>query len=131
MTSQPYKSTPVFDEVSLPQALRRAHNTKPGAWALIQVLEGVVRYHVEDGSAPPVDLVPGRPGLIRPGQLHHVEPLGAMRMRIDFYDHEPALPAGSPTAAAARTGTPDIDVANPAAPASAPIGAGRGDDSVA
>lgn len=125
MTSQPYKSTPVFDEASLPQALRRAHNTKPGAWALIQVLEGVVRYHVEDGSAPPVDLVPGRPGLIRPGQLHHVEPLGAMRMRIDFYDHEPALPAGS------RTGAPDIDVANPAAPSSGPIRAGRGDDSVA
>ncbi|HWJ70313.1 MAG TPA: DUF1971 domain-containing protein [Sphingobium sp.] len=124
MTSQPYKSTPVFDETSLPQALRRAHNTKPGAWALIQVLEGMVRYHVEDGSIPPVDLVPGKPGLIRPGQLHHVEPLGPMRMRVDFYDHEPAIPSGLPSSGAARTGMPDIVPARP-------VGAGRSGDFVA
>lgn len=91
MMSMPYKSTPVFDEISLPQALRHAHNTKPGVWALIQVLEGAVCYHVEDGSAPPEVLVPGRPGLIRPRQLHHVEPLGPMRMRVDCYTDEPAL----------------------------------------
>jgi len=91
MAPAPYKSTPVFDEVSLPQALRNAHNTKAGVWALIQVLNGAVRYHVEDGSAPPAVLVPGRPGLIRPRQLHHVEPLGSMRMRVDFYTEEPAI----------------------------------------
>ncbi len=131
MTSQPYKSTPVFDEASLPQALRRAHNTKPGAWALIQVLEGVVRYCIEDGSAPPVDLVPGKPGLIRPGQLHHVEPRGPMRMRVDFYDHEPSIPSASPASGATCTGAPDIEIANPVTAPSGPIGAGRSGDSVA
>lgn len=131
MTSTPYKSTPVFTEVTLPQALRQAHNTKPGAWALIQVLEGVVRYHVEDDSAPPTDLLPGKPGLIRPGQLHHVEPLGPMRMRIDFYDHEPAVSSGTLSPAAPRTGAPEIEAANPADALSSPIGAGRSGDSMA
>ena len=32
-------------------------------------------------------------GLIRPGQLHHVEPVGAMRMQVEFYDHRPAVAA--------------------------------------
>ena len=91
--SKPYKSTPVFDAETLPAGLRRAHSTKPGVWGVIRVLEGVVCYHVEDGSAPPALLTPAAPGLIHPEQLHHVEPVGAMRMQVEFYDHRPALAA--------------------------------------
>lgn len=91
--SQPYRSSPVFNADTLPAALRRAHTTKPGVWGVIRVLEGAVCYHIEDGSAPPALLTPTTPGLIRPGQLHHVEPVGAMRMQVEFYDHRPALAA--------------------------------------
>jgi hypothetical protein len=42
---------------------------------------------------PPALLTPATPGLIRPGQLHHVEPVGAMRMQVEFYDHRPAVAA--------------------------------------
>lgn len=91
--SKPYKATPVFDAETLPAGLRRAHSTKPGVWGLIRVLEGTVRYHVEDGSAPPRILSPASPGLIEPGQPHHVEPLGAMRMQVEFYDHRPVIAA--------------------------------------
>ena len=93
VASKPYKSTPVFDAETLPAGLRRAHSTKPGVWGVIRVLEGAVCYHVEDGSAPPALLTPATPGLIHPEQLHHVEPLGAMRMQVEFYDHRPALAA--------------------------------------
>ena len=87
-SQRPYRVTPVFDQDTLPQALRNAHNTKAGVWGVIRVLEGKLRYVVvETGSAQV--LSPERPGLIAPLQLHFVEPLGAMRMQVEFYDSPP------------------------------------------
>jgi hemoglobin len=88
--SKPYRSTPVFDEQTLPQALRQAHTTKAGVWGVIRVLEGCVRYRVEAHDHD-VILSPGTPGLVRPQEPHHVEPVGSMRMQVEFYDHPPAL----------------------------------------
>ena len=86
----PYKSTPVFDEVTLPAGLRREHRTKAGAWGIIRVLEGRLRYQVLDPNSE-VILEPGRPGLILPEQPHLVEPLGPVRMQVEFYDSLPDL----------------------------------------
>ena len=84
----PYRTTPVFDETSLPQALRSAHNTKPGVWGLLRVLAGEVRlvFH-----APRVELIvdPAHPAVIAPQALHHVEVTGPMRMQVEFYDKPP------------------------------------------
>ena len=44
----PYKSTPVFDENTLPAGLRREHRTKVGVWGIIRVVEGRVRYRILD-----------------------------------------------------------------------------------
>jgi tellurite resistance-related uncharacterized protein len=88
--TKPYKSTAVFDETTLPAGLRREHRTKPGAWGVIRVLEGRLRYQVLDPNSE-VILEPGRPGLILPEQPHLVEALGPMRMRVEFYDHLPDL----------------------------------------
>ena len=41
---KPYKSTPVFDENTLPAGLRKEHRTKAGVWGVIRVLEGRLRY---------------------------------------------------------------------------------------
>lgn len=88
--SQPYRTTPLFDERTLPRALRNAHSTKAGVWGVLRVIEGCVRFLLEDGS--PARLVtPGTPQLIEPEQRHHVELLGPMRMQVEFYDHAPAL----------------------------------------
>jgi hemoglobin len=38
-------------------------------------------------------LTPGQPGLIEPEQMHHIEPIGAIRMQVEFYDHRPAMAA--------------------------------------
>ncbi len=86
----PYRSTPVFDENTLPQALRKNHNTKQGVWGVIRVLEGQVRLNIVD---PPSEIIlsPDQPGAVLPQQLHYVTPLGAMRMRVDFYDAPPCL----------------------------------------
>jgi tellurite resistance-related uncharacterized protein len=83
-----YKATPIFDQETLPEKLRKAHHTKAGTWGVIRVLEGKLRYVIEDTQLESI-LSPDCPGLVLPGQFHHVEPLGAMRMRVEFYDHPP------------------------------------------
>ncbi len=88
VTPVPYRSTPVFDQDTLPQALRARHDTKAGVWGRIRIIEGEVRITYLD---PPSELVliPDNPGLVRPGQPHFVTPLGPMKMQIDFYDQPP------------------------------------------
>lgn len=81
---QPYKSTPVFDENTLPGGLRKEHRTKAGVWGIIRVLEGRLRYRVLDPITETI-LDPDHPGLVLPDQPHFVEPLGAMRMQVEFY----------------------------------------------
>lgn len=79
-----YKRSPVFDQDSLPAGLRRQHSTKAGVWALIHVLEGRLRYRIHQ-PASEIVLTPQIVGLVRPEQLHEVEPLGPMRMFVEFY----------------------------------------------
>lgn len=87
---QPYRVTRVFDEDSLPDALRKRHSTKAGAWGLIRVLDGRLRFVTIEPPAENI-LDPGHPGLIAPEQIHFVEPLGPIRMQVEFYDSPPAL----------------------------------------
>lgn len=86
----PYKCTPEFDEHTLPAGLRKEHRTKPGVWGVIRVLEGRVRYHVLD-PASVVILDADHPGLVLPDVPHAVEPLGSMRMFVEFYNQLPDL----------------------------------------
>lgn len=88
MSIQPYRSTPVFTEATLPAGLRAEHRLKAGAWGLIIVLEGRLKLTYVDPPSE-VILTPGAPGRILPEQAHFVEPLGAMKMRVDFYDAPP------------------------------------------
>jgi len=84
----PYRSTPVFDETTLPAALRDEHSTKTGVWGVIRVIEGRVRLELLDDGTETI-LTPDRPGCVLPEQRHRVEPLGAMRMRVEFYREPP------------------------------------------
>ena len=88
---QPYRSTPVFDQNTLTQALRARHNTKAGVWGVIRVLEGELRLTYLGDPSSEVLLTPDQPGLIRPQQPHFVTPLGPMKMQVDFYDQPPTV----------------------------------------
>ncbi|MBM3621194.1 MAG: DUF1971 domain-containing protein [Alphaproteobacteria bacterium] len=79
-----YKRTPVFDQDTLPAGLRRAHRTRPGVWALIHVIEGRLRFRILEPFEE-TELAPGKPGVVRPGQPHEVEPLGPVRMYVEFH----------------------------------------------
>jgi tellurite resistance-related uncharacterized protein len=87
---QPYRSTPIFDEKTLPAALRREHRTKPGVWGVVRVLEGELKLSFID---PPEVLIvsAATPGLLLPDQPHFVEPVGRVRMQVEFYDRLPEL----------------------------------------
>jgi tellurite resistance-related uncharacterized protein len=85
-----YRSTPVFDETTLPAALRADHRTKAGTWGVINVLEGQLRLTFADPPASQI-LSRGHPGLVLPQQTHFVTPIGAMRMRVDFHDSAPDM----------------------------------------
>lgn len=78
----------MFDEATLPAALRREHRTKAGAWGMIRVLDGELQLRFPDGRSE--RLLVDRPGLIRPQETHWVEILGPMQMQVEFYDCDPA-----------------------------------------
>lgn len=87
---EPYRSSPVFDEDTLPAALRKEHRTKPGVWGVVRMIEGEMALRFGDDTEDQT-LAPGRPGLLLPDQPHWVTPLGKMRMQVDFYDRPPDL----------------------------------------
>lgn len=91
----PYKTTPIFDETSLPAAIRGEHRTKAGVWGLLRVLDGEVQLIFEGGTAP-IHVTPDRPALILPAATHHVEVMGPMRMQVEFYHERPAEDAHVP-----------------------------------
>jgi tellurite resistance-related uncharacterized protein len=93
MAIEPYSSSPIFDEKSLPDALRNNHSTKAGVWGLLRVLEGEVRLVFDD---PPreVKVDPANPAPIPPEAIHHVEVVGPMRMQVEFFREPPLGAAG-------------------------------------
>ena len=76
----PYRSTPVFDQDTLPAALQREHRTKPGVWGVVRVLEGSLTLTYVD---PPSEEIvsPGKPG-----------PLGVLRTPPGAWPHPCAAP---------------------------------------
>lgn len=87
---EPYRSTPIFDQDNLPEALRREHRTKPGVWGVVRALEGHLRLRFSDGS-PDQHVSPDTPGLLQPDQPHWVHPSPSFRMQVDFYDTAPDM----------------------------------------
>lgn len=78
--TSPYARGPVFDQTTLPAAARRGHATKAGVWAVIRVLEGMVRYRIE-AQDHDVILSPNTPGLVRPQEPNISRPWARSRCR--------------------------------------------------
>lgn len=87
---QPYSSTPVFDETSLPKALQAAHSTKAGAWGVLEILSGSLHYVIEESGDRRL-MMAGDRQLIEPEVLHHVALNGPMQMQVHFYHEKPDM----------------------------------------
>ena len=84
----PYKKTPVFTEVTLPNGLRNDHATKAGVWGLIHIEAGRLLYEVAD-TGEAIELAPGEPhGVIEPEVRHRVTPIGEVRFYVEFHRAE-------------------------------------------
>lgn len=81
----PYKRTPDFTQDTIPAALRKAHSTKAGVWALIHVVSGRLRYVVEPPLARDEILTPAQPGVVVAEALHHVAPDGNVTFYVEFH----------------------------------------------
>ena len=78
----------MWDETTLPAAVRGEHSTKAGVWGLLRVLEGSARLIFHDPHRV-VLVTPGHPGTIPPTLVHHVELDGPARLQVEFYREEP------------------------------------------
>ena len=78
------RSTPVWDERTLPGGLRRTHRVAGGTWGRITVHEGRLRFRAR--TEPPLDVVigPDMTQAIPPDVEHDVTPLGVVRVSVDF-----------------------------------------------
>ena len=85
--AEPYKRTATFSEDSVPQALLKDHSTKEGAWGLIHVESGELRYLITDPrrQASETIVTPDAPAVVEPTILHRVEPIGAVRFQVVFH----------------------------------------------
>lgn len=84
----PYSRTATFTEATVPAALLRAHNTKPGVWGKVCVEHGELLYRVTDPRRPASETVltaDGPPGVVEPTILHEVAPRGRVSFFVEFY----------------------------------------------
>ena len=86
--SEPYASSPIFDEQTLPDALRNDHRTKAGTWGLLRVLEGEV-WLIFTEPHTEYRVTPDTPAIIPPQATHYVVPVGVMRMQVEFWRERP------------------------------------------
>lgn len=80
-----YRSTPEFDQNSVPTGLRAAHSTRRGVWGRIQVYSGSLDYHIEDEPSLTRRLDSRQEGIVVPELRHHVSIDGPVRFRVHFY----------------------------------------------
>jgi len=80
-----YKKTPEFTESTIPKGLTRAHHTKQGTWALINVQEGKLLYRILEPEMEEVLLSKSLQGVIAPTVKHEVEAQGKVKFLVEFY----------------------------------------------
>jgi len=78
------RSTPDWDENTMPSGVRRSHRIAKGTWGLIHVRRGQLRFVAR--TEPPLEIVigPGSTQPIPPKVEHEVQPLGSVGFSIDF-----------------------------------------------
>ncbi len=85
--SRPYRSSPVFDEHSIPAPLLRSHELKGGTWVALTVIEGSLAFHAQGEAMSLLSADHSR--LIAPGVPYHLEIVNPVKCQLHFYDHRP------------------------------------------
>jgi len=79
-----YRRIGPFGAGEIPAGLLRRHDLKDGAWGLLTVLAGSIRFHWDDEEGGSRLLKAGDTMLIPPCVPHHLERHGAVTIEIAF-----------------------------------------------
>ena len=85
MPLEEFQRTPEFTADNTPAGLLHDHRSKAGVWGRLVLLEGHLRYCLEDSSGRGWILSPERPGWIPPDLSHRVEFIGPVRFYVSFW----------------------------------------------
>lgn len=78
------RTTPMWDESSVPAALRRNHRVASATWGLLRVESGSLRFTASTDPATDVEVPAGGSQAIPPDVDHHVDVTGPVRFAVDF-----------------------------------------------
>jgi tellurite resistance-related uncharacterized protein len=78
------RTTPTWDDATMPDALRRDHRVASRIWGRLRVERGSLRFVARTEPATDVIIVAGDAQGIPPDVEHFVEPRAATRFAIDF-----------------------------------------------
>ena len=78
------RTTPTWDDRTMPDALRRAHRIAGGIWGVLRVTSGSLRFVADTDPRTDVAVGPASPQAIPPDVEHHVEPTPGTRFAIEL-----------------------------------------------
>jgi tellurite resistance-related uncharacterized protein len=81
----PYRTIGPFGAETLPAGLRAEHRLKPGAWGVLDLTEGSLRFVWDDAQGGHEDLSAPATLVVPPQVLHHVEGEGPFTLTIAFH----------------------------------------------
>lgn len=79
------RTTPTFDEHTVPDGLLSAHRTAEAVWGRLVVLDGTVSFAFEDAPDQQRSLVVGDHQVIPPGREHRVILTGPVNFHVEFH----------------------------------------------
>ncbi|MXO58670.1 DUF1971 domain-containing protein [Altererythrobacter salegens] len=80
-----YRTIGPFDAATLPAGIRAKHRLKAGAWGVLRLSEGSLRFVWDDCEGGVEDLHAPAEVVIPPQVPHHVEGTGPFTADITFY----------------------------------------------
>jgi tellurite resistance-related uncharacterized protein len=83
--STAYRMIGPFDAQTLPAGLRAEHRLKEGAWGLLALTHGSIRFVWDDEQGGVDELVAPVQFVVPPQVLHHVEGDGPFELTIAFH----------------------------------------------
>lgn len=86
------RTTPVFDNDTVPKGLLRAHQVAENVWGRLVVHTGTVVYVFEDRPEEPRVVRAGEHQVIPPKERHHIELDGPATFAVEFYRRPEAVP---------------------------------------
>ena len=79
------RTTPVFDETTVPAALLRAHRVATGVWGRLVVRTGSLTFVFEDGDGGGRAVAAGQSVVIPPDRPHHLVMSGPVTFVVEFH----------------------------------------------